>query len=276
MCTAHYQRHRTGKPLDAPLRSYAYQGETCSVDGCDNPPHAHTLCGMHHQRALRHATPLRTPPTMEERFWSSVDTSGGPDACWPWTGRLSAQGYGRFSASHTEERNAHVISYTLVVGPVPEEHQVDHICHSAARARGECAGGPTCPHRACQNPAHSWRLSLPPRTHAGEVRPRLNASAGTSSPRRTPASTTGCDTAVSASGCVSANGRTVRANRSMVWLIITPTVRREWFRMAAERRGLTALSAGIRLVRQCGSCRVGHVNRLVNHPTRVRRITGPG
>ena len=30
----------------------------------------------------------------EERFWSRVDKSGGPDACWPWMGARYAKGYG--------------------------------------------------------------------------------------------------------------------------------------------------------------------------------------
>ena len=38
-------------------------------------------------------------PSIIERFWSYVDTSGGPDDCWPWTGWTdSRSGYGRFRA----------------------------------------------------------------------------------------------------------------------------------------------------------------------------------
>jgi hypothetical protein len=31
---------------------------------------------------------------LAERYWSKVDKSGGPDACWPWTAGRSAGGYG--------------------------------------------------------------------------------------------------------------------------------------------------------------------------------------
>jgi hypothetical protein len=31
-----------------------------------------------------------------ERFWSKVDCSGGPDACWPWTAAFDSWGYGQF------------------------------------------------------------------------------------------------------------------------------------------------------------------------------------
>jgi hypothetical protein len=30
------------------------------------------------------------------RFWSKVDRSGGPDACWPWTAGMFSTGYGAF------------------------------------------------------------------------------------------------------------------------------------------------------------------------------------
>lgn len=33
--------------------------------------------------------------TSAERFWAKVDRSGGPDACWPWTGAHHPMGYGR-------------------------------------------------------------------------------------------------------------------------------------------------------------------------------------
>jgi hypothetical protein len=44
---------------------------------------------------LRYRTSLsgRSPA---EHFWSFVDRSGGPDACWPWTGGRDDDGYGRF------------------------------------------------------------------------------------------------------------------------------------------------------------------------------------
>ena len=164
MCTVHYKRSLAGESLDTPIRAYRYQGATCSIDGCDNPPHTQTLCGVHWQRLRRHGDALWEPPTMEERFWANVDQSEGDEACWPWTAFLSEQGYGRFAKSHVVSRNAHVVAYELTYGPVPEGFQVDHICHSQARSAGECSGGPSCEHRACQNPRHLEVVS--PAEHA--------------------------------------------------------------------------------------------------------------
>lgn len=47
-------------------------------------------------------------------------------------------------------RRAHIVSYELVKGKVPEGLQLDHICHKPS----ECAGGTTCCHRRCINPEH--------------------------------------------------------------------------------------------------------------------------
>lgn len=35
-------------------------------------------------------------PNTAAEFWQRVDTSGGPDACHPWTGRRTEHGYGLF------------------------------------------------------------------------------------------------------------------------------------------------------------------------------------
>lgn len=32
---------------------------------------------------------------MVQSFWDRVDSSGGPDACWPWTGWCRKDGYGK-------------------------------------------------------------------------------------------------------------------------------------------------------------------------------------
>jgi hypothetical protein len=46
------------------------------------------------------------------------------------------------------------VSYEKWHGPVPSGLVIDHICHNEAAVKGLCAGGNSCAHRACINPAH--------------------------------------------------------------------------------------------------------------------------
>lgn len=71
---------------------------------------------------------------MIDHFWAKVDASGD---CWEWTGSL-AGGYGSFSTSDSGTRRAHRVAYTMLVGPIPDGMQLDHLCRN----------------RACVNPDH--------------------------------------------------------------------------------------------------------------------------
>ncbi|MDF2711835.1 MAG: hypothetical protein K0R62_7487 [Nonomuraea muscovyensis] len=73
--------------------------------------------------------------------------------CWTFTAGKTGAGYGLVGGKR-DRRLAHVVSYEHHVGPIPEGLVVGHVCHDEASARGECAGGRTCPHRACVNPDH--------------------------------------------------------------------------------------------------------------------------
>lgn len=55
---------------------------------------------------------------MLARFWSKVDTSAGPTACWPWTAGLSSRGYGQFYVG-AKPTAAHRVAYELAEGPLP-------------------------------------------------------------------------------------------------------------------------------------------------------------
>jgi hypothetical protein len=85
--------------------------------------------------------------TTAQRFWMKVDTSAGPDACWPWLAGATDQGYGLFKADGRCVC-AHRWAYEGAHGAIPEGYEVDHV-----RARG-------CTRRDCVNPAHLEAVTM--------------------------------------------------------------------------------------------------------------------
>ncbi len=74
-------------------------------------------------------------PFWFRRFWAKIAVR--PWDCWEWTASLRKDGYGRFGIKgviHT----THVVSYTLLVAPVPSGLTLDHLCRN----------------RKCVNPDH--------------------------------------------------------------------------------------------------------------------------
>lgn len=110
-------------------------GTECEYEGCFEEVHAKGLCPGHHAQMYRVGvlSELRKRTTPEERFWRDV-TQG--DYCWEWTGPVE-KGAGRFWGEGKPVL-AHVYSYTLHKGPIPNGQEVDHKCRN----------------RRCVNPDH--------------------------------------------------------------------------------------------------------------------------
>lgn len=73
---------------------------------------------------VRGSLPILTSE-QTERFWSRVDMSAGPDACWPWRRGRMGDGYGFFKIGR-RNYGAHRIAYMLAYG-APQPHlDVDH------------------------------------------------------------------------------------------------------------------------------------------------------
>lgn len=80
--------------------------------------------------------------------------------CLVQTSGLLKTGYGQVYEGG-RVRRTHVVVWEKANGPVPRGFEVHHLCHDPAT----CAGGPSCPHRACHNRGH---LALA--THLDNVR----------------------------------------------------------------------------------------------------------
>lgn len=127
---------------------------TCTVADCTRKFYAKGLCKMHYQRQRMHGT---TDPiigiTDSDRMHLYVDKNG-PGGCWIWTGNeFDRGGYGRLKVNG-KHLHAHVWSYQLAGGSIPEGMELDHLCHTQAVAERRCPGGDACIHRRCVNPAH--------------------------------------------------------------------------------------------------------------------------
>lgn len=69
-----------------------------------------------------------------ERFWAKVEKT---ETCWLWTASMH-RGYGRLWRGDGTTVRAHRFAYELLVGPIPDGLQIDHLCRN----------------RRCVNPAH--------------------------------------------------------------------------------------------------------------------------
>lgn len=131
---------------------------TCSIEGCDRPSRRRGWCSMHYTRWYVQGDPLKLGDKgsrrrpMVDRFWHRVDKR--PDGCWMWTGCLNGWGYGTIGKDGGRgagQTLTHRYAYELLVGPVPEGMDLDHMCHNRDRS---CPAGRLCKHRACCNPDH--------------------------------------------------------------------------------------------------------------------------
>lgn len=116
----------------------------CEVSGCDRPVYARTWCSRHYQLWLRTGDVIpkltRHTGTPAERLLAKTRVSS--TGCWEWQASLNPKGYGNFRLDG-QMTVAHRAAYLLLVGPVPEGRELDHLCRN----------------RACVNPAHLEAVS---------------------------------------------------------------------------------------------------------------------
>jgi HNH endonuclease len=152
-CAAHHQRWiKFGDELaDKPIKR-KNPGSLCSIEGCEKAARARGWCSRHYENWRRSGDPIpRSSLTLEERFWPKVviPSSG----CWVWVGARNHLGYGSVElppdGGPRRARAAHRVGYELVVGPIPEGLELDHLCR----------------YHSCVNPLH-----LQPVTHKVNMR----------------------------------------------------------------------------------------------------------
>lgn len=68
--------------------------------------------------------------TLAERFWNKVTIVGDDDSCWPWTGALTGNGYGKIREGGRGSRflGAHQAAVLLDGREIPPGMDVMHSC----------------------------------------------------------------------------------------------------------------------------------------------------
>lgn len=112
--------------------------------------------GVHH----KHRDPMHI------RFWRNVDTSGGPEACWPWKGQLNDGGYGVYARN----QKTHRLAWKLTFGDIPKDMQVLHDCPN-----GDL---PSC----CNVFAHLWLGTQRENMQDAAAKGRMSALRGSNNP----------------------------------------------------------------------------------------------
>ena len=118
------------------------------------------MCIKHYARWRIHGTTADPQPRQlipaADRFWPKVrqdDETG----CWNWVGNTS-DGYGALRIDRKMVK-AHRFAYELLVGPIPDGLQLDHLCRN----------------RACCNPGHLEPVTDVENILRGEGPPAVNA-----------------------------------------------------------------------------------------------------
>lgn len=114
----------------------------CLHRGCERPVRSLGYCGGHYQQLRRRGHTSDFAPHVSrpaiDRLFECIAIPSTYVACWLWTGKpTQGTGYGRFRMQGRTFK-AHVATYRLAIGPVPDGLELDHLCCN----------------RMCVNPLH--------------------------------------------------------------------------------------------------------------------------
>jgi hypothetical protein len=102
--------------------------ELCAVEDCQGIPRARGWCNAHFKRWVRHGSPTAGGPMRiadpTQRLLAKIEKT---ETCWLWRGQVNNKGYGLFWLNGSK-RAAHVVSFLLHGGHIPDGLELDHLC----------------------------------------------------------------------------------------------------------------------------------------------------
>lgn len=160
LCSTHHMRYLIHGDPNFANHKHGVRGiATCLAEGCEDKALTKGFCNTHYLRNKKHGDPETVLVKMDKRSayerWKDRYIVDDPSGCWVWTARTS-EGYSTISDSGFE-RKAYKLAYQELVGSVPENLVLDHMCHNRDLL---CSGGESCHHRRCINPAHLEAVPL--------------------------------------------------------------------------------------------------------------------
>lgn len=84
-----------------------------------------------------------------------------PTGCWEWTG-YTVQGYGVIYIGNSGRSMTHRLAYEILVGPIPDGLQIDHLCRN----------------RSCHNPDHLEPVTQRENVRRGDLPSAIVARTG--------------------------------------------------------------------------------------------------
>ena len=112
------------------------------------------MCHTHYAHFLAHGDPLVGNFHPTGRGLDAKIDKDGPNGCWLWLAAKQKDGYG-IVKKDGRLQVAHRVVYETLVGPVPENLELDHLCYV----------------EACVNPEHleivTRQVNLDRRRHKG-------------------------------------------------------------------------------------------------------------
>ena len=134
-CSMHYERWRRTGDIGPAHSRLGLPKSSCAVEDCDIDAACKGWCFKHHARWKRYGDPTYAPPPPPARVLTAGDmlarSAEADFGCRIWQRNINNKGYGVIR-NDGGPQYAHRVMYEIVVGPIPDGLELDHLCRQPA------------------------------------------------------------------------------------------------------------------------------------------------